>query len=164
MKEPTIEAMTPDDWPAVRSIYEDGIATRNATFETSAPDWEAWDAARRPDCRLVARVNGQVVGWAALSPYSSRSAYWGVGEVSVYVAAKARGKGIGQTLLRALIESAEAAGLWTLQAGIFPENEVSIRLHAAEGFREVGRRERIGQLDGEWRDVVLMERRSASVG
>jgi L-amino acid N-acyltransferase YncA len=164
MKESAIEAMTPDDWPAVRSIYEDGIATRNATFETSAPEWEAWDAARRPDCRLVARVDGRVVGWSALSPYSSRHAYRGVGEVSVYVAASARGKGVGRALLRALIDSAEAAGVWTLQAGIFPENEVSIRLHAAEGFRVVGRRERIGQLDGEWRDVVLMERRSASVG
>jgi phosphinothricin acetyltransferase len=156
--------MTAGDWPAVRSIYEDGIATRNATFETFAPEWEAWDAARRPDCRLVARVDGQVVGWAALSPYSSRFAYRGVGEVSVYVAGSARGKGIGRALLRALIDSAEAAGVWTLQAGIFPENDASIRLHASEGFREVGRRERIGQLAGQWHDVVLMERRSASVG
>jgi phosphinothricin acetyltransferase len=159
-----IQPMVAADWPAVRSIYEEGIATRNATFETSAPDWEAWDAARRPDCRLVARFDREVVGWAALSPYSSRFAYRGVGEVSVYVAATARGQGVGRALLRALIESAEAAGVWTLQAGIFPENETSIRLHAAEGFRVVGRRERIGQIDGEWRDVVLMERRSASVG
>jgi phosphinothricin acetyltransferase len=112
----------------------------------------------------VARFDREVVGWAALSPYSSRFAYRGVGEVSVYVAATARGQGVGRALLRALIESAEAAGVWTLQAGIFPENETSIRLHAAEGFRVVGRRERIGQIDGEWRDVVLMERRSASVG
>jgi L-amino acid N-acyltransferase YncA len=156
--------MTPEDWPSVRSIYEDGIATRNATFETSAPEWEAWDAARRPDCRLVARLDGHVVGWAALSPYSSRSAYRGVAEVSVYVAASARGMGVGRALLRALIEAAETAGVWTLQAGIFPENEASIHLHATEGFRVVGRRERIGQLDREWRDVVLMERRSASVG
>jgi L-amino acid N-acyltransferase YncA len=156
--------MVAADWPAVCSIYEEGLATRNATFETSPPDWEGWDAARRPDCRLVARFDRQVVGWAALSPYSSRFAYRGVAEVSVYVAATARGQGVGRALLRALIESAEAAGVWTLQAGIFPENETSIRLHAAEGFRVVGRRERIGQLDGEWRDVVLMERRSASVG
>jgi L-amino acid N-acyltransferase YncA len=156
--------MVAADWPAVRSIYEDGIATRNATFETSAPAWEVWDAGRRPDCRLVARVDGQVVGWAALSPYSSRSAYHGVAEVSVYVAASARGKGLGRALLRALIEAAEAAGVWTLQAGIFPENETSIQLHSAERFRVVGRRERIGQLDGKWRDVVLMERRSDSVG
>lgn len=164
MAELVIQPMVAADWPAVRSIYEEGIATRNATFETSAPDWEAWDAARRPDCRLVARFDREVVGWAALSPYSSRFAYRGVGEVSVYVAATARGQGVGRALLRALIESAEAAGVWTLQAGIFPENETSIRLHAAEGFRVVGRRERIGQIDGEWRDVVLMERRSASVG
>lgn len=159
-----IGPMVAADWPAVRSIYEGGIATRNATFETSAPEWDAWDAARRPDCRLVARVDGEVVGWAALSPYSSRHVYRGVGEVSVYIAASARGKGIGRALLRSLIEAAEAAGVWTLQAGIFPENDASIRLHAGEGFRVVGHRERIGQLDGEWRDVVLMERRSASVG
>lgn len=164
MGAPVIEPMTPDDWPAVRSIYQDGIATRNATFETSAPEWETWDASRRPDCRLVARLDGQVVGWTALSPYSSRHAYRGVAEVSVYIAASARGKGVGRDLLRALIEAAEGAGVWTLQAGIFPENEVSIHLRAAEGFRVVGRRERIGQLDGHWRDVVLMERRSALVG
>jgi L-amino acid N-acyltransferase YncA len=159
-----IEAMAPADWPAVRAIYEQGIATRNATFETDAPEWPEWDAARRPDCRLVARLDGEVVGWAALTPYSSRLAYRGVADVSVYVAEAARGKGIGRDLLRALVDAAQAAGVWTLQAGIFPENEASVRLHAAERFRVVGRRERIGQLNGLWRDVVLMERRLPSVG
>jgi L-amino acid N-acyltransferase YncA len=159
-----VEPMATADWPAVRAIYEEGMATRNATFETAAPSWEAWDAAHRPDCRLVARLDGAVAGWAALSDYSSRHVYRGVAEVSVYVAASVRGRGTGRALLRSLIQEAEKAGVWTLQAGIFPENEPSLRLHAAEGFRVVGRRERIGQLDGSWRDVVLMERRSASVG
>jgi L-amino acid N-acyltransferase YncA len=159
----TIESMAAGDWPAVCAIYEQGIATRNATFETTAPAWEAWDAAHREDCRLVARIEGAVAGWAALSPYSARRVYRGVAEVSVYVATSARGRGIGRALLQALIVAAETAGVWTLQAGIFPENEPSLRLHAAEGFRVVGRRERIGQLEGTWRDVILMERRSTSV-
>lgn len=156
--------MSPQDWPAVRSIYEEGIATGNATFETAAPDWAAWDAARRPDCRLIAREEETIVGWAALSPVSSRCAYAGVAEVSIYVASTARGRGVGRTLLQALVEASEVAGLWTLQAGIFPENIASLRLHATCGFRVVGRRERVGRLHGVWRDALLLERRSSRVG
>jgi L-amino acid N-acyltransferase YncA len=152
------------DWEAVRAIYREGIATGNATFETDVPDWEAWDKNHLPACRLVAKADGRVVGWAALTPYSSRRAYAGVAGLSIYVSASARGQGIGRTLLGALIEASEQAGLWTLQAGIFPENAASLALHRACGFREVGRRERIGRLNGVWRDVVLMERRSKVVG
>jgi phosphinothricin acetyltransferase len=159
----TVEALTAGDWPAVSAIYANGIATRNATFETEAPSWEAWDAAHLVDHRLVARDHTEVLGWAALSPYSDRCAYGGVAEVSVYVAERARGRGVGSTLLRAVVESSEAAGIWTLQAGIFPENLASLNLHRACGFRVVGVRERIGQLDGEWRDVVLLERRSKEI-
>jgi L-amino acid N-acyltransferase YncA len=163
MQNPSIEPMQPADWPAVRTIYLEGIATGNATFETEAPEWERWDASHLPVCRLVARRDGQVVGWAALSPVSGRCAYGGVAEVSVYVAAAARGQGIGNALLAALVAESERAGLWTLQAGIFPENVASLALHKACGFREVGRRERIGQMHGVWRDTVLMERRSKVV-
>jgi L-amino acid N-acyltransferase YncA len=152
------------DWEAVRAIYREGIATGNATFETDVPDWEAWDRNHLRACRLVAKVDGRVVGWAALTPYSSRRAYAGVAGLSIYVSASARGQGIGRALLGALIEASEQAGLWTLQAGIFPENAASLALHRACGFREVGRRERIGRLNGVWRDVVLMERRSKVVG
>ncbi|MBP6016937.1 MAG: N-acetyltransferase [Candidatus Promineofilum sp.] len=151
------------DWPAVRTIYEEGIATGQATFETAAPEWAAWDAARLTAGRLVARRHG-VVGWAALSPVSSRAVYCGVAEVSIYVAATVRGQGIGRALLAALIESSETAGLWTLQAGIFPENEASVALHLACGFRIVGRRERLGLHHGLWRDSLLLERRSSRVG
>jgi L-amino acid N-acyltransferase YncA len=129
-----------------------------------APEWPEWDAAHRDDCRLVARRTGQVVGWAALSPVSRRCVYGGVAEVSVYVAESARGQGIGRALLSALIDASEAAGIWTLQAGIFPENEASVRLHKSCGFRVVGRRERIGQLHGVWRDTLLLERRSRHAG
>jgi len=159
-----IESMTPADWPAVRAIYEEGIATGHATFETAAPEWAKWDAGHRPDCRLVARNNSEVLGWAALSPVSGRCVYAGVAEVSVYVAAAARGQGVGKSLLAALIDAAEQAGIWTLQAGIFPENTGSMALHRAGGFREVGRRERLGQMNGIWRDVALLERRSKVVG
>ena len=159
----TVEALTAGDWPAVSAIYADGIATRGATFETEVPSWDAWDAAHLDAHRLVARSDGGVLGWAALSAYSDRCAYTGVAEVSVYVAEGARGRGVGRTLLEALIESAEAAGIWTLQAGVFPENLASLNLHRACGFRVVGVRERIGQLDGEWRDVVLLERRSKEI-
>lgn len=159
-----IEAMRAEDWPEVRAIYEAGIATKNATFETAAPDWEQWDAAHRKDCRLVARANGQVVGWAALTPVSGRCVYAGVAEVSVYVSEAARGQGVGKTLLNALVAASEQAGLWTLQAGILRENAASIALHEGCGFRLVGCREKIGQLDGVWRDVVLMERRSRVAG
>ena len=165
----TISAMTPQDWPDVRAIYAEGIATRNATFETETPSWEKWDAAHRKDCRLVARPanagNGTgILGWSALSSVSDRCVYGGVAEVSVYVAAAARGKGIGRILLEALVQASEAAKIWTLQAGIFPENTASIALHKACGFREVGVRRRLGRLDGVWRDVMLLERRSSVVG
>ena len=159
----TLDALTAADWPAVSAIYADGIATRNATFETEVPSWETWDAAHLNDHRFVARDAGDVVGWAALSPYSDRCAYGGVAEVSVYVGEGARGKGVGRRLLDALIASSEAAGIWTLQAGVFPENLASLNLHRACGFRVVGVRERIGQLDGSWRDVVLLERRSKEI-
>jgi phosphinothricin acetyltransferase len=158
-------AMTEGDWPAVREIYEAGIATGHATFQTAAPTWQEWDRNHLPTCRVVAKNNReQIVGWAALSPVSSRAVYAGVCEVSVYVASEARGQGIGGKLLRALIEQAEADGRWTLQAGIFPENEASLVLHHSCGFRTVGRRERLGQLKGIWRDVVLLERRSDKIG
>ena len=162
----TIEALIAGDWPAVSAIYAEGIETRTATFETEVPTWEAWDAAHLAEHRLVARASGsepQTLGWAALSPYSDRCAYGGVAEVSVYVAVDARGRGVGSTLLRAVVKSSEAVGIWTLQAGIFPENLASLNLHRACGFRVVGVRERIGQLAGEWRDVVLLERRSKEI-
>ena len=156
--------MLPSDWDAVRNIYLEGIATGNATFETVAPEWERWDASHRPDCRLVACDQTGVVGFAALSPVSARAVYAGVAEVSVYVAGRARGAGVGPALLSELVQASESAGVWTLQAGIFPENTASIALHERCGFRVVGRRERIGCRDGRWRDVVLMERRSTTVG
>jgi L-amino acid N-acyltransferase YncA len=159
-----LDAMEEEDWPAVAQILREGIATGNATFETTVPEWEEWDRAHLRDCRLVARAGDRIVGWAALSPVSNRCVYGGVAEVSVYVAARAWGQGIGTLLLRALVEASEGAGIWTLQAGIFPENVASIRLHEACGFRKVGIRERLGQMDGVWRDVVLLERRSHTVG
>jgi L-amino acid N-acyltransferase YncA len=159
-----VREMQDGDWEAVRSIYREGIATGNATFETDVPAWEDWDKGHLPECRFVAREGGRVIGWAALTPVSGRCVYAGVAEVSVYVAASARGRGVGRALLRALVEGSERRGIWTLQAGIFPKNEVSIALHKACGFREVGRRERLGQWNGVWRDVVLMERRSDVVG
>jgi phosphinothricin acetyltransferase len=159
-----IEPLAPADWDAVRRIYLEGIATGNATFEQSAPEWEKWDAGHMKTCRLVARAEDKVLGWAALSPVSGRCVYAGVAEVSVYVAEHARGRGVGDALLMALIRESERNGVWTLQAGIFPENAASIKLHQRSGFRIVGTRERPGQLNGRWRDVVLMERRSKTVG
>ena len=159
-----ITPMQPTDWPAVREIYAEGIATGQATFETLLPDWEKWDSSHRQDCRLIAREHGQVVGWAALSPVSARRVYSGVAEVSVYVAAAAQGRGVGTALLKALIEESESRGVWTLQAGIFPENTASIAIHKSCGFHEVGKRERIGKLGETWRDVLLLERRSTAVG
>jgi phosphinothricin acetyltransferase len=152
------------DWPAVAAIYAEGIGTGDATFETEVPTWETWNESRDPRCRIVAERDGVVVGFAAVSPVSKRPAYAGVREVMVYVAAHARGAGIGGTLMRDLVARTEAAGIWTLQASIFPENVASIRAHEREGFRAVGRRERIGRRDGRWRDTVIVERRSASVG
>jgi L-amino acid N-acyltransferase YncA len=159
-----IDAMRLEDWPAVRAIYLEGIATGNATFEQTAPDWEKWDAGHLPDSRIVARANGSVLAWAALSGVSSRCVYSGVAEVSIYVAEHAREYGIGRQLMSRLIAASEVNGIWTLQAGIFPENVASIALHERAGFRVVGKRERLGQMNGRWRDVVLMERRSAVAG
>ena len=148
-----IRELRPDDWPAVRAIYDEGIRGGDATFETEPPSWERWDAAH-PELRLVAERDGSVVGWSALSPASSRRCYRGVGEVSVYVAAEARGAGVGRALLHELVECSEQAGYWTLTAGVFPENQASIRLHKTCGFREVGVRRGIGEAGGVWRDVV----------
>lgn len=152
--------MRTDDWPAVKAIYEQGIATRLATFETEAPSWDDWNAGHLAEPRLVAERDGQVVGWAALSPASRRPCYAGVAEESVYVAEDARGQGAGRALLGELVSLADAAGIWTIQTAIFPENVASIELHRRCGFRVVGVRERIAQLDGAWRDTVVMERRA----
>jgi L-amino acid N-acyltransferase YncA len=152
--------MRPEDWPVVEAIYLQGIATGNATFETESLEWENWSAKHHAHSRLVARAGETVLGWAALSPVSTRRVYAGVAEVSIYIADEARGKGVGRALLKALIEHSEQNGIWTLQAGIFPENTASLALHKSCGFREVGRREKIGQLKGVWRDVILLERRS----
>jgi L-amino acid N-acyltransferase YncA len=154
-----IDAMTADDWPSVSSIYAAGIASGNATFETVVPSWEKWDASHVPSPRLVARDESGILGWAALSRVSSRPVYSGVGEVSIYIAESARGRGVGTALMKQLIAESESAGFWTLQASVFPENEASVRLHERHGFRVVGRRERIAQQNGRWRDTVLLERR-----
>jgi L-amino acid N-acyltransferase YncA len=152
--------MGPGDWPHVAAIYAAGIATRNATFETEVPAWEEWDASHLPEHRFVAVEGDRVVGWAALTGYSDRCCYRGVADLSVYVDPSAQGRGVGRALLEHLVADAEAAGIWTLQAGVFPENAASLALHRRCGFRVVGTRERIGKLDGVWRDVVLLERRS----
>jgi L-amino acid N-acyltransferase YncA len=155
--------MSKEDWPAVREIYEQGIAGRQATFETESPVWDVWDRAHLPGQRLVAVEDGRVVGWAALAAVSKRDCYRGVAENSVYVDSARQGRGIGRALLERLVADAERAGIWTIQTGIFPENEASIALHRGCGFRVVGTRERLAQLDGEWRDVVFLERRSKEV-
>jgi L-amino acid N-acyltransferase YncA len=159
-----VEAMIPEDWNAVRAIYLEGISTGNATFEKFAPDSQTWDAGHLKGCRFVARIGSEVLGWAALSPVSGRCVYAGVAEVSVYVAERARGRKIGSQLLEALATASEREGIWTLQAGVFPENVPSIELHKRVGFRIVGTREKLGSMDGRWRDVVLLERRSTIVG
>jgi len=158
-----VRELRDDDWPAVCTIYEDGIRSGDATFETAVPSWEEWDAAH-PRLRLVAERDGAVVGWAALSPMSARPCYRGVGQVSVYVGEEARGKGVGRVLLQGLVERSEAEGYWTLSAGIFPENEASLRLHEACGFRHLGTYRGLGESGGIWRDVAILERRSAVVG
>lgn len=162
--------MVAEHWPAVREIYREGIEAGNATFETEVPEWEKWDASHRKDCRLVAVEHDsntekkQVLGWAALSSVSSRHVYRGVAEVSVYVAAAARGRGAGKALLEVLVQESEVNGIWMLQAGVFPENAASIALHKSYGFREVGVRRKLGKLGDVWRDVLLLERRSTTVG
>jgi len=160
----SIRPLLPADWPAIRDIFAQGIATGQATFETEPPVWEDWDNSHRADCRLIAELNGIVAGWAALTPVSGRCVYAGVAEVSIYVAEAFRGRGVGRALLSALVEESEQAGIWTLQAGIFPENRASIALHEHCGFRLVGTRERLGQMEERWRDVVLLERRSRVAG
>ncbi len=159
-----VEPMVAADWANVSSIYLEGIRTGNATFETLAPTWEQWDREHLQAGRVVARRGRTIAGWAALSKVSRRSCYAGVAEMSVYVATWARSHGVGDALMKACIVASEAAGIWTLQGSIFPENQASLRLCAANGFREVGRRERIGKREGVWRDTVLVERRSKIVG
>lgn len=160
----TIQLMEAAHWDQVRAIYVEGIESGNATFETEAPSWEAWDGGHVAECRFVAVEHDRVLGWAALSPVSDRCTYNGVGEVSVYVGAEARGRGVGAGLMEALVKGSEALGYWTLQAGVFPENDASVRVHTRVGFRLVGRRSCLGQMDGVWRDVLLLERRSQTVG
>lgn len=159
-----IDTMKPEDWNRVRQIYLEGIATGNATFQKEAPSWENWDRDHISECRVVARSGDTVMGWAALSPVSSRCVYNGVAEVSVYVGSRSMNMGVGSMLLHALIESSEQHGYWTLQSGIFPENPSSIGLHKKYHFREIGVREKVGKMDGVWRDVVLLERRSRTIG
>lgn len=164
MREIRIDQMASADWDRVETIYLEGVATGHATFETAAPSWKHWDASHLLFARLVARQEHDVIGWAALSPVSQRCVYGGVAEVSVYVSEASRGLGVGRKLLEALIDDSERHGIWTLQAGIFPENTGSLALHQRCGFREVGRRERIGKLHGHWRDTILLERRSRVTG
>jgi phosphinothricin acetyltransferase len=165
MKQLRIEPMNAADGDAVLAIYAEGIATGNATLDTSAPDWRRWHATHRRECRFVARLEERVVGWTALSSYSSRDVYAGVAWESVYVAAAARGRGVGRALLAELIPASEAAGIWTLIAGIHPENVASLALHERAGFRRIGVQERVGRDPaGRWRDVVLLERRSHAAG
>lgn len=160
----SVEKMRDDDWPVVRAIYQEGIDTGNATFETEAPEWEEWDKSHLQDCRLVAKAPGRVVGWVALGSVSGRCCYSGVAEVSLYIKASERGRGIGKALLQEVIDCSEATGIWTLQGCTFRENTASLALQKACGFREVGIRERIGQINGVWKDVILMERRSKVAG
>ena len=163
-KKTEIRTLTEADWPAIRAIYLDGIASGQATFETEAPAWNVWNTAHLPAPRLAAVSLETMIGWAALTPVSARAVYAGVAEVSVYVAADARGLGVGRTLLLKLIAESEMNGIWTLQASIFPENVASLALHKSCGFREVGHRERIGKMKSVWRDTLLLERRSNKVG
>jgi L-amino acid N-acyltransferase YncA len=156
----SIDEMRADDWPAVREVYVEGIATGQATFEERPPPWEEWDREHLRQCRLVARRDGRVVAWAALAPVSRRPVYRGVAEVSMYVAADERGSGVGRALGQALVEAAERAGIWTLEGWIFPENRASLALCESFGCRVVGVRERLGKMGDGWRDVLLVERRS----
>lgn len=151
--------MQEEDADAVLAIYAQGITGGNATFETEVPEWKVWDNRHRPDCRLVARSEDNVVGWAALSPVSARAVYRGVAEISVYVSPASQGQGVGKQLVKTLIQVSTTAGIWTLQASIFPENLASQALFEACGFRVVGYRERIAQLSGRWRNTMLLEKR-----
>ena len=159
-----IETMEDKDWDEVRCIYQEGIESGVATFETKVPEWKEWDKSHLRDCRIVAKAGGEVVGWAALSPVSGRCCYYGVAEVSLYVKESARGRGIGTSLLKAIIKQSEAAGIWMLQGCSFRENKASLALQKSCSFREVGYRERIGQVNGVWKDIILMERRSKIAG
>nr|WP_297786805.1 GNAT family N-acetyltransferase [uncultured Allomuricauda sp.] len=159
-----VRNMKPSDWEEVSKIYMEGIATGFATFETQAPTFENWDKAHTNECRLIAETDGEIMGWAALSPVSSRCVYGGVGEVSVYISDKSRGKGVGKLLMEHLIHESEKAGFWTIQSGIFPENKASIKLHEKMGFRYIGKRERVGKIHGVWKDNLLFEKRSDKVG
>lgn len=159
----TIRPMTPEDWHAVSRIYQEGLDTGLATFETEVPSFNDWDQKHHSDCRIIAESGGTIAGWAALSPTSPRAAYRGVAEISIYIAAEDAGKGVGSLLLHELIDASEAAGFWTIQSAIFKENTVSIHLHKKAGFREIGYREKVAERFGEWHDIILMERRSLNV-
>lgn len=159
-----LKKMESYDWPAVKEIYLQGIATGQATFQTNAPSWDEWDQSHLKHSRFVAQINNQIVGWTALSSVSSRCVYAGVAEVSIYISEEYRGLKVGTFLMEALVKSSEEQGLWTLQAGIFPENKASIRLHEKFGFRQMGIREKIGKHGNIWRDTVILERRSKTVG
>ena len=160
----TVDPMVAADWPNVSAIFLEGLRTGNATFETLAPTWEQFDRMHLATGRLVARRGRSIAGWAVLSRVSQRTVYAGVAELSIYVASWARGGRVGDALMKAAIAASEQAGIWTLQGSIFPENQPSLKLCARNGFREVGRRIRIGQRDGQWRDTILVERRSEIVG
>ena len=164
MSKVIIEEMKDESWGAVQQIYNAGIATKNATFQTKAPEWEAWDQSHRKDCRLIAKIDNQVAGWVALSNVSNRCVYAGVAEVSIYIDPAFRGMGVGDQLMKQLITESEKHGIWTLQAGIFPENKASIALHLKNGFRILGIREKIGKMEFVWRDTAMLERRSKVVG
>ncbi|MHB9804784.1 GNAT family N-acetyltransferase [Pantoea ananatis] len=159
----SIRKMNDEDWSAVMEIYAEGIATGNATFQIETPEWQEWDSGHLRECRYVACIDNSLAGWAALSPYSRRNAYRGVAELSIYVGSSYQGIGVGKALLTELVRGSEKAGFWTLLAGIFPENKASIGLHLSQGFREVGYREKMGEMQGVWRDVLIMERRSRSI-
>jgi L-amino acid N-acyltransferase YncA len=158
-----IREMLQTDSESVLEIYRMGLETRNATFETIVPKWQDWDSRHLSHSRFVSEENGKITGWAALTPFSSRDVYRGVAEVSIYIAAGFRGKGIGSGLMNRLIDSSELNGIWTLVSSVFPENEATLGLHKKFGFREIGIRERIARLDGKWRDTILLERRSSII-